>query len=61
MTRPTLNVYFTKDLGIDPRDGKYTIMCEETTYNVQFRNKRELERAIKSGDIYKVDWGMATQ
>lgn len=51
----TLNIYLTKDLGLE--GGKYTVMCEETSANVQFNNKRELTQSIKTGDIYRLDWG----
>ena len=52
----TLNIYLTKDLGLE--GGKYTVMCEETSVNVQFNNKRELTQVIKSGEIYRLDWGV---
>lgn len=54
--QPTLRVFLTKDLRLE--GGKYTVMCMETTNNIQFNNKRDLIRAYKSGDLLRLDWGL---
>jgi len=58
MNTPTLLISLSKSLNLDPTEGKYAIICEETDRVVQFRSKRAIELAIKTGDIYRLDWGL---
>tara|TARA_B100000519_G_C14132376_1_gene385855 strand:+ start:361 stop:543 length:183 start_codon:yes stop_codon:yes gene_type:complete len=55
-TQPTLRVFLTKQLGLE--GGKYTVMCIETSNNIQFNTKRDLMRAHKNGDLLRMDWGL---
>ena len=52
----TLNIYHTADLNLDASEGKYTVMCEESGVNVQFRNLRDLKRFCKNDPHNAMDW-----